>query len=418
MEEMRTASVHTCVLLALVLALVPANAVPRATRPPRASAHSPAEPTGTSFQPSTLLMEVSTGRVLEAVDPHRPHPPASLDKLMTLYLTLEAIRSGRLTLETPVTVSAEAWRVGRTAGSSRMFLNVGDTVTVSQLLEGLLVASGNDAAEALAETVGGSAEQFVEEMNATAARLGMHDTHYASPHGLPAPDDYTSAWDVALLARRILLEFPDIVRISGLRYETYAGIRQANWNNLIFRDPDVDGLKTGHTSEAGYSIVATAHDGDMRLIAVVLGAPTLRRRTDLAEGLLHGGFARYALVQVPWQQVVPASLRVYEGATGRLPLATPEPIAVLTGRDVRPAFEVTEQITARPVAPFARGQRVGTLTVRQGGRVVVTAPLVAAQDVPRAGIAGRLWGWVRYNVGRLLRRHPSSWIGTYTARSS
>jgi D-alanyl-D-alanine carboxypeptidase (penicillin-binding protein 5/6) len=359
-------------------------------------------------------MEVSTGRVLEASLPHRRLPPASLDKLMTLYLTMEAIRSGRLALDTPVVVSTEAWRIGRTPGSSRMFLNVGDTVTVSQLLTGLMVASGNDAAEALAETVGGSSERFVAEMNAAAARLGMRDTHYASPHGLPAPGEYTSAWDVALLARRILLAFPGVVRFSSPRYETYGGIRQANWNNLVFRDPRVDGLKTGHTVEAGYSIAATAHRGDMRLVAVVMGAPTLRRRTDLAEGMLEGGFSRYMLAPVPWQRIVPAALGVYGGTAGRLPLETARPVRLLTTRDDRAVLEVAEAITVRPLAPFRRGQQVGLLTIRRDGQVVTTAPLLAAKAVGRAGIVGRLWGLVRYAVGRLLRRHPSSWRGTYT----
>ena len=143
-------------------------------------------------------------------------------------------------------------------GSSRMFLNVGDTVTVRQLLEGLMVASGNDAAEALAETVGGSAERFVDEMNTTAARLGLHDTHFVTPHGLPAPGEHVSASDMAMLARQILLEFPDATQYSRPQYETYAGIRQANWNNLVFRDPRVDGLKTGHTTESG-SLICGGH---------------------------------------------------------------------------------------------------------------------------------------------------------------
>src|SRR5690348_7656680 len=139
-------------------------------------------------------MEVSTGEVLESANPHDQHQPASLDKLMTLYLTLQAMRTGRLTPDTNVTVSTEAWRIGRVPGSSRMFLNVGDTVTVGQLLQGLMVASGNDAAETLAEAIAGSAERFVDEMNATAARLGMRDTHFVTPHGLPAPGEHVSAW--------------------------------------------------------------------------------------------------------------------------------------------------------------------------------------------------------------------------------
>jgi D-alanyl-D-alanine carboxypeptidase (penicillin-binding protein 5/6) len=362
-------------------------------------------------------MEVSTGEVLESTNAHVQHPPASLDKLMTLYLTLQAIKSGRLTPDTNVTVSTEAWRVGRVPGSSRMFLNVGDTVTVRQLLEGLMVASGNDAAEALAETVGGSAERFVDEMNATAGRLGLRDTHFVTPHGLPAPGEHVSASDMAQLARQILLEFPDATQYSSPQYETYAGIRQANWNNLVFRDPRVDGLKTGHTAESGYSIVATARDGDIRLIAVVLGAPTVPRRSALAQGMFATGFAHYTVVTVPWQTIVPASLRVYGGNMHAVPLQPARSVTVLVPRGSRGDFELTEQITTRPFAPLGRGQPVGMLTVRRNGQVVQTIPLLAGAAVAQSGLLGRLWGAISYAAASLLHRHPVTSRGTYSPPS-
>jgi D-alanyl-D-alanine carboxypeptidase (penicillin-binding protein 5/6) len=376
-----------------------------------------AAPTPPALPAATVLMEVSSGDVLESTNAHAQHPPASLDKLMTLYLTLQAIHSGRLTVDTNVTISAEAWRIGRVPGSSRMFLNVGDTVTVRQLLEGLMVASGNDAAEALAETVGGSADRFVEEMNATAERLGLHDTHFVTPHGLPSPGEHVSAWDMAQLARHVLLEFPDATQYTSPRYETYAGIRQANWNNLVFRDPRVDGLKTGHTEVSGYSIVATAHDGSLRLIAVVLGAPTVPKRTALAEGMLAAGFAHYTVVAVPWQTVVPSSLRVYGARVHAVPIEPRHPVEVLMPRGERAAFDVTEQITIRPFAPVARGQQVGILTVRRGGQVVQTVPLVAAAAADRTGWLGRMWGALTYAVSSLLHRHPVTSHGTYSAPS-
>jgi D-alanyl-D-alanine carboxypeptidase (penicillin-binding protein 5/6) len=420
---MRRVSAQICMLLSLALALPPAGAAPRAPVPalPRAPVRVPRlpaprmVPTSHLAPPATLLMEVSTGQVLETSDPHRRFPPASLDKLMTLYLTLQAIHSGRLSPDTRVTVSTAAWRIGRTPGSSRMFLNAGDTVSISQLLEGLMVASGNDAAEVLAETVSGSAERFVEDMNAAAVHLGMRDTHFMTPHGLPEPDEYTSAWDIALLARRLLLDDPDVVRWSSPRYETYGGIQQANWNNLVFRDYRVDGLKTGHTGEAGFSICATAREGDMRLISVVLGAPTLRRRTDLAEGMLTSGFSHYVLLAVPWKTILPAALTVYGGTSRILPLETAHPLTVLSQRGTRLPLQVVEQINARPFAPFQRGQQIGLLTIRRDGRVLVEDPVVAGTTIHRAGLLGRAWGFLRYTVGRLLHRHrPSPWSGTFT----
>jgi len=394
-----------CLSLCLALLLGPVDAAPRAPVPQAA---------GPSGPPSTLLMEVSTGQVLQASEPHRRLPPASLNKLMTFDLTLQAIKDGHLTLSTPVTVSTEAWRVARRYGTSRMFLNAGDEVTVEQLLLGMMVASGNDAAQALAEAEAGSAEQFAAEMNAAAGRLGMRDSHFVTPHGLPAPDEYTSAWDMALLARHILLTFPDCTRFTSPQYETYGGIRQANWNNLVFRDSRVDGLKTGSTAEAGENIVATAREGSMRLIAVVMGARTVPLRTASAEGMLNFGFGRYALLVVPWQRVVPDAVTIYGGTAARLPLDTSRPVEVLLSRDVHAALTVSEELTVRPLAPFQRGQQVGVLTVHDTVNVLARAPVLAAATVPRSGWIARIWGLLRYRIGELLHRRQTTWTGTFT----
>jgi serine-type D-Ala-D-Ala carboxypeptidase (penicillin-binding protein 5/6) len=359
-------------------------------------------------------MEVSTGRVIVASNPHRRFPPASLDKIMTFYLTLQAIKAKRLTIESEVTVSRDTWRIGRTPGSSRMFLNVGDSVTVGQLLYGLMVASGNDAAEALAEAIAGSPEQFVDEMNATAARLGMRDTHFVSAHGLPTPGEYTSAWDMGLLTRQLLLMFPESTTYSAPHYETYAGIRQANWNNLVFRDPRVDGMKTGYTKQSGYHIVATAKQGNMRLIAVVMGARTLQRRTAAAEGLFSRGFSRFELVAVPWQQVVPGAVTIYGGTASRLPLETPRPVEVLLTRDDHTPLAVSEELRVAPVAPVHRGQPVGILTIRSGSSVLVTSPLVAAATIERGSVLTGIWGMLRYRIGGLFHRRQQTWSGTFT----
>jgi D-alanyl-D-alanine carboxypeptidase (penicillin-binding protein 5/6) len=377
---------------------------------PRAAAHK----LGPPGPPSTLLMEVSTGQVLESADPHRRLPPASLDKLMTFYLTLEAIRTHRLTLATEVTVSEVVWRVGRTRGSSRMFLNVGDAVTIEQLLRGLMVASGNDAAEALAEALAGSGPQFVHEMNAAAERLGMRDTHFVTAHGLPNPGEYTSAWDMGLLARQILVTFPDAVTYSSPRYETYAGIRQANWNNLVFRDPRVDGLKTGFTDESGFHIVATARQGTLRVIAVVMGAHKLQERTGVAEQLLNLGFARYVLVTVPWQQIVPSAVTVYGGSTGRLTLETPRAVEVLLPRDQHAPLTIAEEISVPPVAPFRKGQSVGTLTIRTPTGVLTTSPLLASSNVDRARVFARIWGMARYSIEGVFHHRQVVWTGTFS----
>jgi D-alanyl-D-alanine carboxypeptidase (penicillin-binding protein 5/6) len=407
-----------CVLLCLTVVSSPAGAASRSDHGRTAAAvvrsGPPIRPVGPPGPPSTVLMEVSTGQELASAEPHRRLPPASLGKLMTFFLTLQAVKAGHLTLTTPVTVSVEAWRIGRTRGSSRMFLNVGDTVTIEELLQGMMVASGNDAAEVLAEAIAGSAAQFVEQMNAAAARLGMHDSHFVTPHGLPAPGEYTSAWDMSLLARQILVAFPDAVTYSSPRYATYGGIRQANWNNLVFRDSRVDGLKTGFTDEAGFDIVATARQGSMRLIAVVMGAHTLRDRTAAAEGLLSTGFSRYVLTTIPWERIVPSAIRVYGGRARQLPLGTPHAVEVLLPRESHTPLTISEELTVLPIAPFQQGQQVGVLTVRSTTTELATTPLVAAAPVPRGGLLTRVWGILRFRIGGLIRHRQTAWSGSYT----
>ena len=358
-------------------------------------------------------MEVSTGQVLESTDAHRRYAPASLDKLMTFYLTLQALKAHRVSLSTEVTVSEAAWRVGRTKGSSRMFLNVGDTVTIEQLLFGLMVASGNDAAEALAEVLAGTAAEFVEQMNATAARLGLHDTHFVTAHGLPSPGEYSSAWDMGHLAREIVVAFPDAVVYSSPREETYGGIRQMNWNNLIFRDARVDGLKTGFTNESGYHIVASARQGTLRMIAVVMGAHKLQQRTGIAERLLNQGFSRYMLVDVPWKRIVPSAVRVYGGIAASLGLETPRAMRVLISKDDHAPLTISEEVTTAPIAPFHKGQPVGTLTISNSSAVLVTSPLVASTDIGRASLLARSWSMLRYRIGGLVRHRQAAWSGTF-----
>lgn len=398
----------------LVMLSSPVGAAPRTpansgTPPARGVSREPGPP----GVPAALLMEVSTGQILESTNPHRRYPPASLDKLMTFYLALQAIKAHRVSPTTEVVVSEAAWRVGRTRGSSRMFLNVGETVTVEQLLYGLMVASGNDAAEALAEALAGTAEQFVEQMNATAARLGMRDTHFVTAHGLPSPGELTSAWDMARLAREILVQFPEAVGYTSPRDQTYHGIKQMNWNNLVFRDSRVDGLKTGFTNESGFHIVASAHQGPLRLIAVVMGAHKLQQRTGIAERLLNQGFSRYTLVEVPWERVVPSALTVYGGIARTLRLETPRVIRVLIPRDDRAPLTIAEEVTAQPLAPFRKGQTVGTLTIRNSRAVLATSPLVASADIGRASLLSRSWGMLRYRIGDLFRHRQLAWTGTF-----
>jgi len=235
---------------------------------------------------AAMMIDARSGATLYAYNEHDKIQPASLAKLMTFYLVLKALHQGRITPDTMVTVSEKAWRLSMNSGVSRMFLQVGQRVSVNDLLFGLMVSSGNDAAVALAEYLGGSSEAFAEQMNQQAKELGLSETHFENPDGLPVPEMYTSAFDMVKLGRAIVQRFPDATKYTSAKDFTFDKIHQPNFNTLLFYDARVNGLKTGHVEEAGYHLVASAHAGGMDLISAVLGTPSSSARRVETEKLV------------------------------------------------------------------------------------------------------------------------------------
>ena len=336
---------------------------------------------------AALLMEKSTGQILYARNEHEQLEPASVTKVMTLLLTMEAIDSGTIHYDDVVTVSADAAGMG----GSQVFLAEGGQITVDDLLKAVCVASGNDAAVALAEKVAGVHELFVEQMNRRAAELGMEDTHFVNCTGLTAEGHVTSAHDIALMSRELILHHPDIRRFTTIWMDTIrnGAFQLANTNKLIRFYDGATGLKTGHTASAGYCISATAERDGMELIAVIMKAPDKDARTKDAKALLNYGFSTYALVSAMPQQPLSA-VPVAMGTAGAVqPIPETENASVLVERSK--AGGLTQTVTLEPqvTAPVAAGQRLGELSVLDGDTVLATVPLVAQEAVAR-----RSWGQV------------------------
>lgn len=346
----------------------------------------PQPPPALAFK-SHYLVDFNTNEVLAASAPDARLPPASLTKLMTAYVVFDALRSRRIGLDDRARVSEKAWGTGGT----RMFIEAGSEVAVEDLLHGLLVQSGNDAAVALAEHVSGSVDAFVAAMNAAAESLGMRNTHFRNPHGLHARDHYSSARDLAVLARAIIDEFPAFYGLYAEREFTYNGISQANRNALLWRDPSVDGLKTGYTSAAGYCLVTSAQRGGMRLIAVVLGAPSTDAREEAAQKLLSYGF-RYFETRGLYAAGEPVrDTEVWGGAsdTARLGVAGPVVFTLTRGRfgDVKAETEIPRIVHA----PLAAGTELGEVRLTLDGQVLAKAPLRVLEEVPAGNVLKRVW---------------------------
>jgi len=366
-------------VLALALAAAAAAApVPVVPDPPRLEAR------------SWILEDFHSGRVLAAHEPRRRIEPASMTKMMTVYVVFHELRAGRLRLEDEVTVSERAWR---TPGS-RMFIEVGRKVPVEALLKGVIVQSGNDASVALAEHIAGSEETFAQLMNRYAAELGMTGTRFANATGLPHPEHYTTVADLAKLARALIREFPELYRWHAIKKYTYNGITQYNRNRLLWRDPSVDGIKTGHTESAGYCLAASAERDGMRLIAIVAGTAGEEPRARAAQALLNYGFRFYETRRLYRAGEALARPRVWFGAREQVPVGPAEDLHVTFPRGHYERLEPALRLPPRLEAPLAKGRRLGTVTVRLGEETLREADVVALEGVPE----GNLWQRLRDRV--------------------
>ena len=334
---------------------------------------------------AALLMEKTTGQILFAQNEHEKLEPASVTKIMTLLLTMDAIDSGALAYDDVVTVSANAAGMG----GSQVFLAEGEQITVEELLKCVCVSSGNDAAVALAEKVAGVTELFVEQMNNRARGLGMDDTHFVNPTGLTAEGHVTSAHDIALMSRELLTKHPDIRSFTTIWTDSIRGgtFDLANTNKLIRRYDGATGLKTGYTASAGYCISATAEREGMELIAVVMKGETADKRNADAKALLNYGFSAYALVSAAPEEPLPA-LPVTMGETDSVSLTLPpDALTAVVEKAQAAALERRIDLPESLPAPVRQGQQVGTLTLCSGDTELMTVPILAAEDA-----AGRSWG--------------------------
>jgi D-alanyl-D-alanine carboxypeptidase (penicillin-binding protein 5/6) len=386
-------------LLALAATLC-ISAAAQMPQPPEIAAH------------SYLLLDVTANQLLAAKDIDSPVEPASLTKLMTQYLVFDALRARKIDLKQTLPVSERAWRMP----GSRMFIDPKMKVPVDDLIKGMVVQSGNDATMALAEGVGGTAERFVQLMNEQAKSLGMKSTAYKNPEGLTEPGHTTTARDLSILATRLMQDFPQYMHYYAIRKYRYEGTPAANDTNrnlLLFRDPTVDGLKTGHTDAAGYCLIATARrdfpnlvspgatpgtpgaTGSRRLLSIVLGTVSENARANESQKLLNWGYTAFEAVKLfePNQPVVTPA--VWKGKTATLKLGRPEGVVVAvpagSGNRIK-----TQVVRPDPlVAPFAKGQPVAMLKVTLGEQPMVEVPLLALEAVEQAGVLGRAWDAVR-----------------------
>jgi len=346
-----------------------------------------------------LLLDLTANQVLAELDADKPIEPASLTKLMSAYVVFDALKAKKISLQQTLPVSERAWKMP----GSRMFIDPKMKVPVEDLIKGMIVQSGNDATMALAEGVGGTAEHFVQMMNAQAKVLGMKSTGYKNPEGLTEPGHSTTARDLGILAGRLVQDFPDYVGYYALKKYRYPGTPAANESNrnlLLFRDPSVDGLKTGHTEAAGYCLIATAKRdapgvGSRRLLSIVLGASSENARAAESQKLLNWGYTAFDVVKLFEGNQAVVSPNVWKGRHNMVKLGRPQAIVVAVPAGA--VHRIQTQV-ARPeplVAPLLKGQVVGALKVSVDQQPLIDVPLTVLETVDQAGVMGRAWDAVR-----------------------
>ena len=378
--------------VANAFAQTPAAAVPRpAPQPVAAAIATPTPPPPTLDATSWLLMDYATGQVLLDGNADARVEPASITKIMTSYVVSAELAHGKIHMEDPVTISENAWRSGG-AGTdgSTSFLELNSQVPLKQLLYGMIIQSGNDAAIALAEHPAGSEELFATLMNQYAAQLGMTGTHYVDASGLPNANHYTTAHDVALLSRALIRDFPDEYAIYKIKDFEWNGIKQHNRNTLLWRDSSVDGIKTGHTSSAGFCLATSALRGEQRLIAVVMGAKSEKARADANQELLNYGFRFFESHKLYTTSKPLATPELWKGAAPTVALGVAEDVVVTLPRGRYADLKASMDLPARLIAPLQKGQAVGSLKVELDGKTLVERPIVVLEEAVEGGFFKRM----------------------------
>lgn len=346
---------------------------------------------------SWLLIDHGTGQALVEHNADARIEPASLTKLMTAYVTFSALKAGTITLDQVAPVSDKAWRMS----GSRMFIEPRKPVTVEELIQGMIIQSGNDACVALSELIAGSEEAFTQLMNAEAKRLGMTNTHFANASGLPDENLYTTARDLSQLASALIRDFPEFYRLYSQKEYTYNGITQPNRNRLLWMDTTVDGMKTGYTKAAGYCLVSTAQRGPRRLISIVLGTESETIRAQESLKLLNYGFQFFDTVHLYKAEEAVSRFQVWKGVENEVAVGFLNDFALSLPKGQSERLEVSLASKQPLVAPVQKGQEVGTLTLTLDGKTLGEYPVVALADVEVAGFFGRLWDALRLWIKNL-----------------
>ncbi len=382
-------------VIALLLAL-PVSGLAQTPPPPPKGMPVPAPPElGAN---SYILIDFNSHRVLAKKNPDERVEPASITKLMTSYVVFKELAAGNIKLDDKVPVSEKAWRTG----GSRMFIEPGMDVTVKQLIQGMVVQSGNDASVALAEFLAGSEDAFADLMNHYAEQLGMDNSHFVNATGLPHADHYTTAHDIARLSIALISEFPDYYKWYSEKEYSFNDIRQHNRNNLLWRDPAVDGLKTGHTESAGYCLAASAKRDGMRLVSVVMGSASESSRASESQALLNYGFRFFETVQLYKAGQELAKSKVWKGERNQVPLGIKDDLFVTIPRGRYDDLEAKVQMPPVLTAPLNQDQQVGQILIRLDDKDVARRGLVALAAVPEAGFFGRTWDGISLWVSGLF----------------
>ena len=347
---------------------------------------------------SYILLEASTNTVIAEFNSDNQIAPASMTKVMSGYVIADQIANGSISLDDKVLISEKAWKTG----GSKMFIEAGKRVSVKDLLSGIVIQSGNDATIAMAEYVAGSEEGFVDFMNAYASEMGLTNTLFQNSTGFSDPNHFTSAKDLAKLTQELINKFPDHYATYKEKEFTFSGIRQLNRNKLLWRDDSVDGVKTGHTDSAGFCLISSARRNDMRLIAVVAGSESENERLTASQRLLEYGFRFYATQKLVSQETKVTTAKVWGGTTDEVALGSTQDIYLTLPRSEFKNIKANYQFTSNLQAPIEIGEKIGSIEFTSNDRVVLSAPLMAIENVEAKGFFGMLWARLVYWITSLF----------------